>query len=250
MGVVETYDWLEKAESPRDIEEKILSHLHISDNGFLGKLYQHGLTKFNRFSRAIFIEMKEKKVWEKVDSYLQKYMKLWKGPNVPVFIFPARGSLFTISRKSGVAFHKALFLFVPSEISEKELEVIFVHEYHHVCRLHFMNHLNDSTLLDTVIMEGLAEKAVEEYCGKNYVAPWTTSIYDSDLKELIKKVYIPNFKIKKKDTKHDAFVYGLNGIPRMAGYAVGYHLVGGYAKKEKVNTVQMLSLSSDVFLKK
>ena len=100
--------------------------------------------------------MKEKKVWDQTEIFLKKFRKLWNGPDVPVFLFPARGSLFAVSRKSGVAFQKALFLFVPAEITEKELEVIFVHEYHHVCRLHNMKNMNDSTLLDTLIMEGLA----------------------------------------------------------------------------------------------
>ncbi|MDF2557093.1 MAG: hypothetical protein K0R71_921 [Bacillales bacterium] len=250
MGIIDTYEWLDKAKSTKDIETKILKHLHITDTGFIGKLYQHGLTKFNRSSKIIFYGLKEKKVWEQTEMLLQKYKKIWHGPDVPVFIFPARGSLFAVSKKSGVAFQKALFLFVPAEITEKELEVIFVHEYHHVCRLHYMKNHNESTLLDTVIMEGLAEKAVEEYCGKNFVAPWTIGINKKDLDELIFKIYKPNFKIKKTDTKHDAFIYGTNGIPKMAGYAVGYYLVKEYEKEKKLNTFQMLPLPSTKFLKK
>lgn len=249
MGIVETYKWLEKAESPKDIEAKILKQIHSTDNGFLEKLYQHGLTKFNRFSSAIFNNMKEKKVWEQTELYLKKYMKLWGGPDVPVFLFPARGSLFAVSRKSGVAFQKSLFLFVPTEITVKELEVIFIHEYHHVCRLHYMKNNHESTLLDTVVMEGLAEKAVEEYCGKNYVAPWTTGILEKDLEQLISKVYKPNFQTKKEDPRHDLFIYGSNGIPKMAGYAVGYYIVNRYVKEKNQKTIQMLTLPSTTFLK-
>lgn len=38
--------------------------------------------------------------------------------------------------KSGVSFPNQLFLFIGEVENDKELEALFIHEYHHVCRIH------------------------------------------------------------------------------------------------------------------
>ena len=56
-----------------------------------------------------------------------------------------------------------IFLFVCGRNSVEELKVLLAHEYHHICRLHQIETKEtEYTLLDTMIMEGLAEQAVTE----------------------------------------------------------------------------------------
>ena len=70
--------------------------------------------------------------------------------------------------RAGVAFTDKLFVFMTSHTSDEEMLAVLTHEYHHVCRLKAINQSDETiTLLDAMMMEGLAERAVEEYCGKN-----------------------------------------------------------------------------------
>ena len=56
-----------------------------------------------------------------------------------------------------------IFLFVCGRNSLEELKALLAHEYHHICRLHQIETKEtEYTLLDTMIMEGLAEQAVTE----------------------------------------------------------------------------------------
>lgn len=62
------------------------------------------------------------------------------------------------------------------------------HEYHHVCRLgHLTKEEKDVTLLDTIIMEGLAEYAVYERFGRSQTAEWTTWYTPEQLQALYEK---------------------------------------------------------------
>ncbi len=66
-----------------------------------------------------------------------------------------------------------MFLFLTPLEDEKELEALIIHEYHHVCRMNKITKpIQEYTLLDSMVMEGLAEYTVENYCGKNYNAKW------------------------------------------------------------------------------
>ena len=57
---------------------------------------------------------------------------------------------------------------------------MLIHEYHHVCRLHHLKKdQKEYTLLDTMIMEGLAERTVGKYLGTKYLANWT-KLYQED----------------------------------------------------------------------
>ncbi|MDI5790224.1 DUF2268 domain-containing putative Zn-dependent protease [Bacillus licheniformis] len=62
--------------------------------------------------------------------------------------------------KSGLAFSDKLFCFI-GRSSRSSISAIMTHEYNHVCRLENMpKEEKKMTLLDTIILEGLAEYAV------------------------------------------------------------------------------------------
>jgi len=246
MGIVRTDKWMEEANS--SLDHQIIEHLDLPDRSLLTDLHQNGMAIFNWNAIRTFNKMKQDKIWEQVESFFKKYRKEWAGPDVPVFLFPARSNLLWRGQKSGLAFKNMVFLFTPYELETADLEALFVHEYHHACRLHRLASSCNNTLLDTVVMEGLAEKAVEEYCGHDHLAPWITRYSDDLLQKLLSEFYQPNFKINNQDQEHRELLYGSRSIPRMAGYAIGYYIVDQYARKYKKKTRDMFALTSEKFL--
>ncbi len=66
-----------------------------------------------------------------------------------------------------------MFLFIARGLEKEELKALLAHEYNHVCRLQYVNKtLDEMTLRDSLILEGLAECAVEELYGDKWLAPW------------------------------------------------------------------------------
>ena len=61
---------------------------------------------------------------------------------------------------------------------------MFTHEYNHVCRLSkFQKSEEDYVLLDSIILEGLAENAVRERLGEEFLATWTSYYSNEELKK-------------------------------------------------------------------
>ena len=77
----------------------------------------------------------KEKIWHKIEHLWQKYKRRWKGPSVKIFIFPKNPPGIFANRgedlKSGISFPGQIILFLCPVGDEKELEALFVHEYHH-----------------------------------------------------------------------------------------------------------------------
>lgn len=209
--------------------------------------------KPNRQSHENFKQLKKEKYWEKTEGIFRKYKKEWKGPEIPIYIFPitAMNSIFsgTFRNKSGVAFKDKLFLFISPFEDDMELEALFVHEYHHVCRIQSQNKkTEEATLLDSIILEGLAEHTVGEYCGKKYIADWC-GYYSK--KEIIR--FWDMFLKQKKNTKrfqklHDDILYGRGKFPKMVGYAAGFVIVSIYKEEKKYSLKDSFMLPSERYI--
>ena len=251
MGVVRTDEWMNESFSNRvQIEEQILDTVNMREQALIEALNKSGLYKPNRKTNKTFQMMKDRKTWSRLSHYYKKYKKEWDGPDIPIFLFPMASEVFTLFRsankhKSGIAFVDKLFLFITENVKDKELEALFVHEYHHTTRLNQLGNRVKLRLSDSIIMEGLAEFAVSEYCGDTYLAPWVTSYDKKDLEKIISEKFKPNLELKRSDPLHDKLLFGNGSMPKMAGYAVGYKLVKEYAKKHSCNTKDMIGLSSD-----
>lgn len=255
MGIIRTDDWMnESFYNVQFIEEKILDTVQSREQFLINSLYKNGLYRPNLKTKSTFNQMKEGKLWEKLNIYYKKYKRLWKGPDVPVFLFPIGTESFRIFRKenkkkSGIAFLDKLFLFVSGDTSDRELEALFVHEYHHTARLAKISENMSYTLGNTIVMEGLAEMAVEEYCGRGYLAPWIAERNPEDLQKLLKDKFDSKFNVKRSEKLHDQLLFGYRSIPKMAGYAVGYKLVKDYANDNDCKTIDLIDLSADEILK-
>ncbi|WP_231734802.1 DUF2268 domain-containing protein [Bacillus sp. FJAT-29937] len=255
MGVIRTDLWLEE-----DFYnyEKICARLakSFSDNS-PNKIYkylsQFGMYKPNRQSYENFTELKKRNYWEKTEEIFRKYKKKWKGSDIPIYIFPMASinSLFSRSKKakSGVAFNDKIFLFLSPFENDLELEALFIHEYHHTCRLNHQNKkIEDSTLIDSIILEGLAEHAVKEYCGKEYVAHWSENYSKKEILYFWERFLKQQITTKRLSKLHDDILYGRGTYPKMLGYSAGFVIVSMYKEEKDLTLQQSFRLDSESFI--
>ncbi|WP_442599172.1 DUF2268 domain-containing protein [Neobacillus sp. D3-1R] len=257
MGVERTDIWLRDSfEHPIEMCKKMSGFQNKSElQRFYQYLVQFGMYRPNSESKNVFEELKKGRTWDQVQLIYSKYKEDWKGPKVPIYIFPIdKGSrlLFRSNQtKSGVSFKDKIFLFLSNLDDSQELEALIIHEYHHVCRMNGLTKpLNEYTLLDSIIMEGLAEDAVHEHLGKKYVASWSKELPNEQFNQYWQKYFKKHLSIKKKDSLHDHLLFGKGFVPKMLGYTCGYHIVRKYRKHENFSTKASFSLVPEIFIKK
>lgn len=252
MAVINTREWLEN-----DLSNPVAMLRNCDESLTDAQLeqYYEYLTKFGMYTPTAAIKqdlkrLVDKDIWGTTKEFYSKYKDLWKGIDIPVYIFPYKGSgglLRVKNNKSGLAFQDRLFLFVNSSISERELEAVFVHEYHHVCRLNRLKKAPETfTLLDSMIMEGLAEYAVSKHVGKDYLAKWTFLYKEAELVKLYERHLKQQLQMRRSDPLHDQLLIGMKPYPSMLGYCAGYYMVkqAGLIPIKKTFTI-----SSKAFLK-
>ncbi|MCU9612443.1 DUF2268 domain-containing protein [Caldibacillus lycopersici] len=235
--------------SPEKICKQLKSDFRgWNENEIYYNLVKKGMYRPSGFTKKILDQLKKQSIWEIVESLEKKYRKLWNGPDIPIFIFPTNQTLFSGTiNKNGFTFPDKLFLFLP-DIEEKEVEALFVHEYHHACRMNKLNKpLEEYTLLDSLIMEGLAEQAVLLQCGREYVSKWNYTYSENELNKYWEKSFLPNLNIKISNRKHDDLLYGKGVGKPLLGYAMGYYLVEHYKKSNSISIQETLTLPAEAF---
>ncbi|WP_210364575.1 DUF2268 domain-containing protein [Bacillus sp. REN3] len=194
------------------------------------------------------------RIWEKTQAIYQKYKKAWKGPKIPIFIFPMDHTNIGLMKegkgKSGVSFKDKLFLFLTPMDDEKKLEALFVHEYHHVCRMNGQKkRVEDYTLLDSIILEGLAEHAVARHCGEAYTGEWSKRFTKKELGGYWKRYFSGNLSMRRENPLHDRLLFGLGGRPKLLGYAMGYEIITQYQQQENFSEKASFQMPSEQFIK-
>jgi uncharacterized protein YjaZ len=261
MGVIRTDEWLEEDfANPIEMCKKTLNEKSDEDpRSYYRYLIEYGMYKPTKQSKRNFEELKEHDVWGIVEEIYKKYRLKWRGPNIPIYIFPLGDRYRSFgqignrndngNRKSGLTFPDKLFLFLTPELDNKEIEAIFVHEYHHACRMTYLKKdIKDYTLLDSIVLEGLAEHAVEENCGKEYLAKWCKLYSDEQIISYWKRFLAKNLSVKKDHSQHDHLLFGGRGVPEMLGYAAGYSMIAKYKQSRNMKTGSSFTLNFDDFL--
>jgi uncharacterized protein YjaZ len=244
MGIIRTDKWLEdEFDRPTKVCEKLVPSFNgLSAPKIYNQLTDFGMYRVSRMAKEIFNSMKEKMIWEEVEEIFLKYKRKWGGPDIPIYLFPIGQNRSFFSRqeekvKGGVSYPDKMFLFLSGGLTSAELEALFVHEYHHICRLNKQTkRLDDYTLLDSIIIEGLAEYTVLIHCGRNYLADWCKMYSGAELDNLWEKFLQANLDIKKSEKRHDDLLYGSGKIPRLLGYAAGFKIVEDYYRNNEYST--------------
>ncbi|MFJ7752311.1 DUF2268 domain-containing protein [Peribacillus muralis] len=252
MGIISTDEWLKKDfDRPVQMMEKLKGAFRNTLDGdvIYQHLMKHGMYSPTQRTKLTWESLRDNDAWKKTQALFMAYKKLWGGPDVPIYIFPLMSSGMrkkTNETKSGLAFEDKLFLFYDKDIDDKEMEAVLIHEYHHVCRLHHLEkEQKEFTLLDTMVMEGLAERTVERYLGAKYLARWTKLYQEDKLQEFWSKHLEGQHSIKRTEPLHDILLRGQKGYPHMLGYCCGFYLVG---KSEKISVKKSFIIQSEEFL--
>lgn len=249
MGVIRTDNWMDehffnplelcKLASP-DVE----NHAH-----YYQYLRRFGMYQPSRGTHDMYTRLKELKAWEHMEKFYAKYKRLWKAPEVDIYIFPiepTRQFMVDLKGRSGLTFPNKIFLFLSPADDVKVWESLLVHEYHHAVRMNrYKKDPEEYSLLDSLIFEGLAEHAVQKYCGKEYTADWL-GFYDQDqLQHFWNRVYKEHLELKKEHPLHDNLLFGRRGIPNMMGYALGADIVKEYAGKKPLTVHESFKVPSE-----
>lgn len=256
MGIIRTDDWLvDELSQPLKICERLQPYFKSqSPDDIYHQLISFGMYKPSRIAHDNLDRMMKEKTWDQVKRLFNQYKNKWSGPDIPVFIFPIgqSGGLFfrkEEQKKAGVSFPDKMFLFLSVYDDPKEIEALFVHEYHHVCRLRKLNkNMEKYTLLDSIIIEGLAEYAVLKNCGKEYLANWCRRYSAKELSSFWDKFLKRQIEMKKNERAHDELLYGGGRFPHLLGYAVGYYLVDNFYKKHHYSTKLSFSIPASEFI--
>lgn len=251
MSVINTDKWLLKLyDRPIEMCKKLEA---CFEGAAAAEIYEYlnmnGMYDPSGDGKKVIKTLQKNRVWEVVQSEEQKLQKEWDGPNIPIFIFPSDSANPDFYRefngKSGLAFQDKLFLFIAGHNSEREIKSLFTHEYNHVCRLSkFPKHEDDYVLLDTIILEGIAENAVRERLGEEFISKWTKNYSDEELDTLWRTIVQPNQNMLKSHYKHHELLYGLGHYPKMLGYCVGYYLVKQFLKDKKLTSKDLLHMEA------
>lgn len=210
--------------------------------------------KPDRRSRKAFDKLKEREFWSATKKFLNQYKRKWNGPDIPIFIFPLDESNSRLMRegrgKSGVSFVDKMFIFLTPIDDLKELEALFVHEYHHVCRMQAQKKSPEEyTILDSIILEGLAEHAVAANCGEKYTGEWSRRYSTKKLAEYWEDEISGKLSMTRNDREHDQILFGLGGKPRLIGYAMGYEIVKQYKQHGNFSEKASFKIPSSEFTK-
>lgn len=212
MSVIRTNRWLLNSyEKPIELCKRLKAQF---EDGVKASEIHHYLTMYGMYRHPVangnelIKKLQQNNIWEiikKEEEYLQE---IWEGPDIPVFTFPSdpdnQKIKLELNRKSGIAFGDKLFLFISEHNKENEIRALFTHEYNHVCRLaKYHKKEEDYVLLDTIILEGLAENAVRERLGEESMATWTTYYSDRELARLWNNLVLPNKDVLRSEGKHE-----------------------------------------------
>lgn len=256
VTVIDTIEWLTESPLKIDVCKKLQPYFSSMKPHEISKYLQ----SFGMYRHTTHIDLwLEKKKNEKVSSYVKRlekdYKAKWGGPEVPIFILPADDDNRKINNeyfgRSGLAFHNKLFLFLTIEVRKEDLTSLFLHEYHHVSRLSQITKRKmekDFTIIDAILMEGLAENAVREELGEEYVASWAKKYSNEQCERFYQTIIIKNKEITRDTPLFSQILYGTGFYPSMVGYSVGYFLVKKYMDKTGKKTKDLLGYSSEEFI--
>ncbi|MCH1625884.1 DUF2268 domain-containing protein [Ferdinandcohnia quinoae] len=257
MGIIRTDEWIrDHYSNPLEICKKLTTYfpMESSEREIYQYLRVHGMYKPHKEGEEAPLKLLPENIWRVVKKEEDRLKREWNGPSIPIFIFPVdeynRKIRKEFNGKSGLAFKDKLFLFFSSNNSVDEIKAVFTHEYNHVCRLTKINKSEDNyTLLDSIIIEGLAENAVSEQCGPDQVAGWTKYYTENQVDRLWKNIIEPNQSIFKSERKHDELLYGMGFYPKMVGYCAGYYLVKRYMEKHRLECKDLFKIPSENIIK-
>lgn len=123
----------------------------------------------------------------------------------------------TMDQRSPVGLRRLLTVWLPLALA---------HELHHTKRIRDGPGYG-TTLLEAMVTEGSAEAFVRETFPDAPAIPWVRPLRPSDEKEVWKRAQREGGD-PDDGAQHDSWFYGGRGLPRWAGYRLGYAIARAY----------------------
>ncbi|WP_216828298.1 DUF2268 domain-containing protein [Alkalihalobacterium elongatum] len=240
----------------KTIIEPVSRHFHHLPVYNLHRLLlEQGLFTPDQDVSPIYTHMRKLKMWAYVQKIYSELKREWEGPSVKIIILPGNETneiiMDSLGGKMGIGFVDKVILFVTSKTNHFDLRTLLTHEYNHSCRLMNLNKReNELTLLDSLIVEGLAEYGVREKCGKRALGKWHQEFSKEKLQHYWDHYYRERIGVKGKHY-HRPFLFGSEaiGIPLWTGYAIGFEIVCSMMEQKQHSIKKLLSLDSEIILK-
>lgn len=267
MGVVKTYEWLNKyrKEKKNSISENIELQRELmckpltryfkdaSPEEIQYHLHQYGMFLPDHKDLDVIDHMFEEEMWKTALYQYKKLRSKWNGPDVPIFLLPANQKSKQLREElhgqAGVSHDDKVFLFVGDKSEKERLRSLVTHEYNHVCRLEFLkSEQKGLTLLDALILEGLAEHAVQKHIGEDYTGPWTKTYSIEKAQRGWERWIKPKINLSKHDPSHEILMYGKGRYPKWLGYSIGYHIISSFYSNSSVSEIDALQMPSQQIL--
>ncbi|OLO37145.1 hypothetical protein BTR23_13480 [Alkalihalophilus pseudofirmus] len=239
----------------RTIIQPVSRHFHKMPLYALHRsLLEQGLFSPDQDVSSIYSRMKKLKMWAYVQKVYSELKNEWEGPAVKIIILPANEEneviMDRLGGKMGIGFMDKVILFVTTKTTHFDLRTLLTHEYNHSCRLMQLQKAeNELTLLDSLIVEGMAEYAVKERCGERALGKWHHRFSKEELQSLWERFYKERRFVKGKHY-HRPFLFGSEsiGIPLWSGYALGFEIVRSMMEHQKYSIQNLLTLQSETIL--
>lgn len=190
--------------------------------------------------------LQHEEIWSIVEQEYERLRALWQGPDVEIYILPITAGT---PNKNGIAYPNGLFLFVSEMLHVEELRALLAHEYNHICRLHYVKREpSQLALQDSLVMEGLAECAVEELYGMQWLSPWTRRYTVEQIQPIWTEHFLPSLQLINVE-KHQPFLFGnYEKLPSWIGYCIGYRIVKSFQQANSFTSMQLLHMPTEVIV--
>ncbi|MFB7139603.1 DUF2268 domain-containing protein [Gottfriedia sp. NPDC056225] len=244
-----TYKWIDFIGSKQEVMKKLLPYFPKYDEDSLYKyLLSHGLSKLTIESKDDLSSLYEKNIWKSLSDEFEKLKREFNGPDLPIFILPCHQTRSMFKNKTyhrgGIAYKNCICLFLSPLEGILQHKAVLLHEYHHIVRLTKLYKNKKVTLLDAMILEGLAETAVLDKYGEAVQAPWTNQYSSAQCEIYYKRYLIDKLDLTSNDDDFSKYLYGGNGIPKLLGYSVGYDIVKSCTEQTEWSTEILLRTPS------
>lgn len=221
MAIIHTKHLFEEDKNRESLACELVQPIfpHTAPEAIQYELVQQGLLQKGKLSLPF-------NAWQLIDQQFKELQLAWQGPTIPVYIFPIKTGFV----KNGIAYKDGICLFISAQLLIKELHALFSHEYHHICRRLYV--AEPPTLIDSLIMEGLAEDAVENLFGKDALSPWTERYSLDEVRDYWQSHFIHALD-QKGLPYHQPFLFGdaQLGLPPWIGYCTGYRIIQAFKEK-------------------
>lgn len=212
-----------------------------------GELYEYGkyqlirpITNVDALAEEL-AALRRAHLFRTIESALRKSAKLLAGPNTTVCVLAADpDTAYIRTDLHGVAGYtfgtgKILLQVAPVADWEQWLPYTVAHEYHHSAWI--WRHYAQQpawTLLHSVIFEGKADAFAHSVFPRQ-TAPWVSTLTPDQEAGIWPKM---KPELASTDYRVNAkFLFGRDGVPKLAGYTIGFHIVEDYLKAHPRATI-------------